>query len=120
MGDSISVNHETYQKQEHILPNGRRLIATYSEKRAHKDEQDRLRVLEKVQKKIGSGKNLKKLVSNRGYQKFLRTEGEGQILVDEEKISKASQWDGLHGVITNDHETEAEEILASYRRLWVK
>lgn len=118
-GESIVVNRESYKKQEHILPNGRRLVATYSEKRAHKDAKDRLRVLEKVQKKIGSGKNIKKLVSNRGYQKFLSAEGSGQILLDEDKISQAAQWDGLHGVITNDHESSPEEILSSYRRLWI-
>lgn len=102
-----------------MLPNGRRLIVTYSEKRAHKNRSDRQRILEKVSKKIGSGKNIKKLVSNRGYQKFLRSEGEGQISLDEQKIAEEERWDGLHGIISNDHDTSVIELLNTYRRLWV-
>ena len=118
-GDCISVNNEKHYKQEHLLPKGRRLVVTYSEKRARKNRNDRLRILEKVQKKIGSGKNFKKLISNRGYQKFLKAQGEGKLIVDEAKISEAEKWDGLHGIISNDHDSNAVDLLTTYRRLWV-
>lgn len=118
-GDLINFQNEPYWKQELTLPNQRRVIVTYSEKRAYKDKEDRQRVLEKVHKKIGSGKNVKKLVSNRGYQKFLSVEGEGKIILNEEKIAQEELWDGLHGVITNDHEADVGTILSLYRRLWV-
>jgi len=39
--------------------------------------------------------------------------------IDEDKISKDAQWDGLHGVITNDKMISATEALAKYARLWV-
>jgi transposase len=118
-GEIISINNEQHFKQEYPLNNERRLIVTYNEKRARKNRNDRLRVLEKVQKKIGSGKNLKKLVSNRGYQKFIKTEGSGKLTIDEEKISAEEQWDGLHGIISNDRETSAKDLLTTYRRLWI-
>ena len=118
-GELIHFENESYWKQEMSLSNGRRLVVTYNEKRAYKDREDRRRVIEKVQKKIGSGKNMKKLVSNRGYQKFLAVEGEGKITLDEEKIVQEELWDGLHGVITNDNEADAGSLLALYRRLWV-
>jgi transposase len=118
-GELIHFQDEPYWKQEFTLPNQRRVVVTYSEKRAYKDREDRRRVVEKVQKKIGSGKNVKKLVSNRGYQKFLSVEGEGKIILNEEKIAQEELWDGLHGVITNDHEADVKTILSLYRRLWV-
>jgi len=118
-GDSLKFADENYRVQEHILANGRRLVVTYSDKRSRKDQKDRDRILEKMRKKIGSGKNTKKLVSNKGYQKYLKVEGEGQILFDEAKLQEETKWDGLHGIITNDHESKALELLGFYRRLWV-
>lgn len=118
-GTTLNFEKEEYQLQEHVLSNGRRLVVTHSEKRARKDKRDRDRIIEKVQKKIGSGKNMKKLISNRGYQKYLKAEGEGQILLDEEKLLAEEEWDGLHGLITNDLDSKAMELLQSYRRLWV-
>lgn len=117
-GSVISFEDDEYRLQEHMMGN-RRLVVTYSEKRARKDRSDRERILEKVHKKIGTGKNVKKLVSNRGYQKYLKTEGDGRILLDEAKLLEEAQWDGLHGVITNDHESKALDLLRYYRRLWV-
>lgn len=118
-GDSLKFADENYRVQEHILANGRRLVVTYSDKRSRKDQKDRDRILEKMRKKIGSGKNTKKLVSNKGYQKYLKVEGEGQLLFDEAKLQEETKWDGLHGIITNDHESKALELLGFYRRLWV-
>ena len=118
-GEELEFSDEKYRTQEHILANGRRLVVTYSDKRARKDQKDRDRILEKMHKKIGSGKNAKKLVSNRGYQKYLKVEGEGVILFDEEKLQEETKWDGLHGLITNDYESKALELLGFYRRLWV-
>ena len=118
-GEEVSFLGETYQVQEHTLSKDRRLIVTYSEKRKRKDQKDRERLLEKVKKKIGSGKNAKKLVGNRGYQKYLKVEGEGKILLDNEKLAEDEKWDGLHGIITNDKASKAVELLGFYRRLWV-
>jgi transposase len=118
-GEEVSADGELYQLQEHSLPKNRRLIVTYSEKRARKDKKDRDRILEKVQKKIGSGKNTKKLISNRGYQRYLKTEGEGRILLDEDKLLQDEKWDGLHGVITNHGEKKALDLLGFYKRQWV-
>ena len=33
-------------------------------------------------------------------------------------LEEASQWDGLHGIITNDHEESASKLLDCYRGLW--
>jgi transposase len=118
-GEAVCLQEETYYVQEHNLQKGRRLIATYNDKRARKDKQDRERLLEKIHKKIGSGKNPKNLVSNRGYQKYLKVEGEGKILLDEDKLAQEEEWDGLHGIITNDTNSKGMELLGFYRRQWI-
>ena len=97
----------------------RRLLVTFCQSRQAKDEKDRLRILEKIQKKIGKGRNAKKLVSNTGYQKFLSCNGEAELFVDDEKITQDTIWDGFHGIITNCTKDKAEDLLTHYKRLWV-
>lgn len=97
----------------------RRLVVTFCTERQKKDVKDRSRILQKIDKKIGKGKNAKKLVSNSGYQKYLTCTGESKLFLDPEKIAKDAVWDGLHGVITNCVDSSAEELLSQYRRLWV-
>ena len=116
-GTNLLINNETYYKQEFKLSNNRRLIVTYNEKRAKKNKKDRDRAIEKMIKKIGRGKNLKKL-ANRGYQKYLKIEGDGKLLIDDQKLIEAEKWDGLHGVISNDYDASAKDLLLTYRRLW--
>jgi len=116
-GAHISINNETYYKHEFDLPNNRRLVVTYNEKRAKKNKKDRTRAVEKMIKKIGKGKNVKKL-ANRGYQKYLKIEGEGKLLIDDQKLTEAETWDGLHGVISNDQDASAKDLLLTYKRLW--
>jgi transposase len=98
---------------------GRRLVATFSSERQAKDIKDRTRILEKISKKIGKGKNAKKLVSNSGYQKYLSYKGEADLFISDEKVAQDAAWDGYHGIITNCTSESAEELLAYYRRLWV-
>ena len=105
--------------QDISLQNGRRLVVSRSLARAIKDKNDRERGILKVHKRIGKGKNLNQLVPNSGCQKFLKTQGEGRLLIDEEKILDEEKWDGFHGVITNSSEVTVPKLLAHYRKLWV-
>jgi hypothetical protein len=47
-------------------------------------------------------------------------DGEVQVHIDEEKLSKEALWDGLHGIFTNIKEKDmpVEEILTQYHGLW--
>jgi transposase len=97
---------------------GNKLIVGYSEKRATKDRFDREKNVEKLQRKLEKQKSVKEHLSNHGCRKFLKIKGESKIELDEEKLQKESQWDGLHGVITNDEGFSSKEILNYYRNLW--
>lgn len=99
---------------------GRRLIVNYSLKRALKDSSDRSRLVEKIKSKLGKKKNkTRKLITNNGYLKFTKSTKEGEVEFDEKKILEEAFWDGLHGVITNDFTTPAQDLLDQYKRLWV-
>jgi transposase len=118
-GQWIELLGERHCKQEFTLPSNRRLIVTYSEKRAKKDRGDRERLLEKMKKKIGSSKSAKKLVTNRGYLKFIKADGKVELILNEKKIAEEEAWDGFHGIVTNDPTTPGENLLQRYRGLWV-
>jgi transposase len=98
----------------------KRLIVSYSTSRAKKDVYDRQRLLDKLDKKLGEKKNLKNLVSNRGYLKYIQEDGKTVCQLNETKINEEEQWDGMHGIVTNAPKEEAAiALLHRYRRLWV-
>jgi len=98
--------------------NGRDLIVSYSKKRATKDSHDRLKAVKKLKEKLSKSNSTKGHLSNQGYKKYLKVEGEAIIELNEEKIESDSKWDGLHGVVSNCKDLSNEEILAKYTDLW--
>lgn len=96
-----------------------RLVVSFNEKRRKKDNADRDKILEKTSKLVGKKKKgeAKMLVSNKGYLKFSKIEGQLSAEIDKEKVAKDEQWDGIHGLFSNAKLTE-EEIHGYYRQLW--
>jgi len=94
----------------------KRLVVKYSKIRAEKDKKDREKNIEKLKNK--EWKDLKDLVSNFWYKKFLKQDWEALIWIDEVKINKAELWDWLHWILTNDKDLTAKEIWKYYRWLW--
>jgi transposase len=93
------------------------LIISYSKARARKDRHNRERGLKKLEKQLSSGKLTKANINNRGYNKYLKLEGEVKIEIDKEKFALDAAWDGLKGYQTNT-KLSAEEIIANYSQLW--
>lgn len=104
--------------QEHEY-NGRRLVVSYSESRASKDRKDRERLLTRIQKKLGPKVKEKDLITHKGYLKYFKEISKGEMVLNQEKIIEDARWDGLHGVITNDNQANAVQLLERYRGLWV-
>lgn len=95
-----------------------RLIVSYSSLRAKKDKADRQRLLDKLNKKVKDGKiKITDIVTNQGSRKYVKMT-KNEAMLDEEKINKDMQWDGLHGVITNVKDEACNQLLARYRDLW--
>ena len=95
----------------------RRLIIAYSDKRAVKDEHNRKRGLQRLEKQIKSGKLTKSNINNKGYNKYLKMEGDVKIKIDYEKFDKDKSWDGLKGYITNT-KLKPKQIIDNYKNLW--
>ncbi len=94
-----------------------RIIISYSDKRARKDAHNRKRGLNRLEKRIKSGKLTKSSINNRGYNKYLKLEGEVSIEIDYDKYNKDDKWDGLKGYITNS-KLSGKQIIENYSNLW--
>ena len=106
-GDTISI----------ALPDNKRLIINYSDKRAAKDAYNRQRGLKRLEKRIKSGKLTKSNINNRGYNRYLKLDGEISIEIDYDKFNRDQQWDGLKGYITNTKLND-KEVIENYKNLW--
>ena len=82
-----------------------------------KDAANRKRGLEKLEKNIAKGKLTKQHINNRGYNKYLKLEGDVKISIDKDKYRADAKWDGLKGYSTNTALTK-DEIIENYNDLW--
>jgi len=110
----LQIKEGTPREVKH--PNGR-LIVTFSENRARNDLYNREKGLKRLEKKVKTGKLSKEHINNRGYNKYLRLDGEITVTIDYEKFATDNIWDGLKGYITNTGLTK-EQIIGSYGQLW--
>lgn len=94
-----------------------KIIISYSDARAKKDAANRKRGVEKLERNISRGKLTKQHINNRGYNKYLRLEGEVTISIDKEKYKADAKWDGLKGYCTNTALTK-DQIIEHYNHLW--
>jgi hypothetical protein len=103
----------------HIIDlGGRKLFISYSQKRADKDAKDRERLVNKLNKKLATCKDVKRLLNKNGYLKYSNVSGQAVACIDMNKIAEDARWDGLHGIITNEDDCD-ESVFDKYRRLWV-
>ena len=94
-----------------------KLMITYSDIRARKDKYNREKGLRKLEKRVRTGKLTKTNINNRGYNKYLKFEGEIKVIIDKEKFEQDEKWDGLKGYLTNA-KMRTETILENYNHLW--
>jgi transposase len=106
-GQSVEINKDSTQ----------RIILNYSKARAIKDTFNRTKGLERLQKQLTSGKLRKEHINNKGYNKYLKLEGEIKVMIDEDKFNDDAKWDGLKGYTTNTTLTK-EKVMGHYNQLW--
>lgn len=97
--------------------NEQRLIISYANSRARKDAHNRKRGLNKLEKALNTGKLSKQHINNKGYNKYLKLEGEITVAIDYEKYNDDAKWDGLKGYLTNTTLTN-QEVIEQYKQLW--
>lgn len=94
-----------------------RLIINYSQARAKKDAYNRKRGLNRLEKLVKSGKLTKSSINNKGYNKYLKLNGDVVIEVDYDKYNHDQAWDGLKGYVTNSKLSDIE-VIENYKNLW--
>ncbi len=93
------------------------LIVAFANNRATKDEHNRKRGLQRLEKQIKAGKLTKSSINNNGYNKYLSLNGEITIAINYEKFNNDKVWDGLKGDITNTKLSNTE-VIDNYKNLW--
>lgn len=112
------VNGEIHWTNQFEISEVQRLIVSYSSLRAKKDMADRERLLSRLNKNMKDGKlKVTDLVGNRGTSKYVKIT-KNEAMIDDDKIQNDTQWDGLHGVITNVKDETCSRLLSRYRELW--
>jgi transposase len=94
-----------------------RLIIAHAANRAAKDEHNRKRGLQRLEKQIKAGKLTKSNINNKGYNKYLKLTGDISIEIDYEKFNNDKSWDGLKGYITNTKLND-KQVIENYKNLW--
>lgn len=94
-----------------------RLVISYTEHRAKKDQHNRKKGLQKLENNIKRGKLNKSHINNRGYNRYLKLTGTINIEIDYDKFDSDSKWDGLKGYITNT-KLPMEGVVDHYKNLW--
>jgi len=115
--DKILALNVTEEISNEIKHENGRLIVTYSEKRKRKDQYNRLKGLKRLEQKVKTGKLKKENINNRGYNKYLKLEGNAKIYIDYDKYNQDAVWDGLKGYITNTTLSRSD-IIDAYQQLW--
>lgn len=97
--------------------NATKLIVSFSNKRALKDEHNRKRGLQRLEKQVKTGKLTKTNINNRGYNKYLKIKDKVEVGIDYEKFDQDKNWDGFKGFVTNT-QLEPKQVIENYKNLW--
>ncbi|MCK8604305.1 IS1634 family transposase [Desulfoferrobacter suflitae] len=101
-------------KVKEVKVNGRRYIVCLNSKQARKDKADREAIIASLEEQLKGG--AKKLVGNRGYRRYVKTERDA-FSIDYEKMKEEERFDGKWVLTTNTHFT-AEQAALKYKELW--
>lgn len=97
--------------------NNTRMVVAYATNRAVKDEHNRNRGFQRLEKQVKAGRLTKSNINNKGYNKYLKLQGEVSIEIDYDKFNNDKRWDGLKGYITNT-QLSYKQVIENYKNLW--
>ncbi len=96
---------------------GRRLLVGYTDDRARKDAYNREKGIRRLEKAYRRGTLTKDNINKRGYNKFLKMEGNVSVTINYEKLESDARWDGLKGYLTNT-DIPTSQVYDAYHNLW--
>lgn len=113
----LSMRLRDGQVRSFIRKDKRRIVVSMSDARARNDAKNRKDGLRRLEKKLGAGRLTKNNINNRGYNKYLRMEGDVRISIDYERFESDAAWDGIKAYVTNS-KLPPKKIVANYHNLW--
>jgi hypothetical protein len=102
-------------KVREVFVQGRRYLVCLNEEERRKDAQDRTAIVAHLRQQLKQGD--KSLVGNKGYRRYLKLEGAGHFVVDEERLRAEARFDGVWVLRTNTDEP-APTVALQYKGLW--
>lgn len=102
-------------KVKEVEVEGRRYIVCVNAEQARKDAADREAILASLKDKLKGG--AKSLVGNKGYRKYLASEG-ARFAIDAKKVKEEERYDGTWVLRTNT-DLPAAEVALQYKQLWM-
>ena len=99
---------------------GKRLIITWSAKRAKRDQKVREEILSKIEKKLKSHSvSIQSFVTHEAYKKYVcLKKGAKKPVLNQQAIEREAIKDGFFGVITNVQNKSAKDLVSYYKDLW--
>ena len=93
-----------------------RYIVCYNEAEARNDAVAREATVAGLNKALRQGD--KALVGNKGFRRFLKTEGDSHFAIDPERVAAAAKFDGIYVIRTN---TQISPLVVAlrYRERWI-
>jgi hypothetical protein len=93
-----------------------RYIVCYNEAEARNDAAAREATLAGLDKALRQGD--KAMVGNKGFRRFLKTEGDSHFAIDPERVADAARFDGVYVLRTNAQASPLAVALR-YRERWI-
>lgn len=103
-------------KVKEVWVEQRRYVVCVNEEQARKDRADREAILESLREQLKQG--TKSLVGNKGYRKYLRTEGP-KFAIDDAKVKNEERFDGKWVLQTDLEDFSSETVALKYKQLWM-
>jgi transposase len=102
-------------KVKEVMVEGRRYVVCFNQDQAKKDAADRQAIVAALREQLKRGD--KSLVGNKGYRKYLKTQGP-HFVIDEQRLKAEARFDGKWVLRTNT-DLDAEEVALKYKQLWM-
>jgi hypothetical protein len=102
-------------KVKEVTTPGGRYIVCLNKDQGRKDAQDREAILASLKDQLKRGS--KSLVGNKGYRKYLKTNGSA-FKIDFEKAKEEARYDGKWVLKTNT-DLDSSEVALKYKQLWL-
>lgn len=103
-------------KVKDLKVGNRRYVVCLNEEEKRKDAHDREAILASLREALKGGD--KSLVGNKGYRRFLKSEGAKHFAIDEAQVRADERYDGLF-VLRTDTDHDAETVARVYKSLWM-